>query len=85
MMTGLGRAASKAFGPEASEIPWINFGKTRGSKPGIVGITEVPFWINPRNGFIVVASARTRGVKPLMASMVFPFFGVDALNPLMIL
>ena len=40
MMTGLGKAASKAFGLGALEIPWIGFGRTKGSKPRIVGTTS---------------------------------------------
>ena len=30
MMTGLGKAAYKASGPRALEIPWIGFDKTKG-------------------------------------------------------
>ena len=74
-MIGLGRAASKAFGLGALEIPWIGFGRIRGLKPRIVGMIEVPFWINPRDGFATAGNAKTRGVKPSMAGMAYPFFG----------
>lgn len=76
MMSGLGRAVSKTFGPKALEIPWIGFGKIRGSKPQMVGTIEVPFWINIVDGFATAGSAKIRGVKPSMEGMVCPFFGV---------
>ena len=41
-------------------------------------MTRVPFCINPRDGSATASSAKTRGVKPLMASMVCPFFGDGA-------
>ena len=43
MMIGLGKAAFKAYGLGATEIPWMDFGKTRGLKPRMVGIIGVPF------------------------------------------
>ena len=78
MMTGLGRAAFKAFGLGALEIPWIGFGRIRGSKPWVAGMMGVPFWINLGDGFATTGNAKTRGVKPSMASMACPFFGAGA-------
>ena len=74
MMTGLGKAASNAFGPRALEIPWIDLGRTKGLKPQMEGTTGVPFQINPRDGSTTVGSAKIRGVKPSMADMACPFF-----------
>ena len=75
MMTGLGRVASKAFRPGALEIPWIGFGRIGGSKSRMVGTTQVPFQINPGKGSITTGNAKTRGVKPSMVGMAYPFFG----------
>ena len=77
-MTGLGRVASKDFGLRAIEIPWIGFGKIRGSKPRIAGTIGVPFWINPGDDSMTAGSAKTRGIKPSMSDMAYSFFGVGA-------
>ena len=77
-MTGMGKAASKTFGLGALEIPWIELGRTKGSKPRIFGMTEVPFLINLGDGSMTTGSAKTRGVKPSMASIACPFFGTSA-------
>ena len=63
-MTWLGRATSKAFRPGAPEIPWINLGKTKGSKPRIVRTTRVPLWTNPGDGSTIASNAKTKEVKP---------------------
>ena len=78
MITGLGRAASRAIGPRAPNIPWIDLGRTRGSKPQMVGIIGIPFWTNPRDGFSTGGSAKTKRVKPSMAGMAYPFFDAGA-------
>ena len=44
------------------------------------GMTKVPFWINPEDGFATAGNTKTRGVKPLMAGMVCPFFGAGTLE-----
>ena len=77
-MIGLGRVASKAFGLVAQEIPWIDFGRIRGSKPRIAGTTGVPSWINLGDDSTTASNAKTKGVKPSMASMACPFFGARA-------
>ena len=74
-MTRLGRVASKAFGPVAQEIPWIGFDRIRGSKPRIAWTTGVPFLVNPGDDSMTASNAKTRGVKPSMAGMAYPFFG----------
>jgi len=43
MITGLGRVVFKAFGTKALEIPWMDLGRTKGSKPKMVGTIRVPF------------------------------------------
>lgn len=48
MITGLGKAVSKAFGPSILEIPEVDLDKTKGLKPRMVRMAGVPFWINPR-------------------------------------
>ena len=78
MITGLGKAAFRAIGSSAPKIPWIDLGKTRGSKPRMVGTIRIPFWKNPRDGFSTGGSAKTKGVKPSMASMACPFFEAGA-------
>jgi len=78
MMTGLGKGASKAFGPGILEIPEINIGRIRGSKPRMVGTTGFPFYINPGDGSATTGNAKTKGVEPSMASMACPFFGAGA-------
>ena len=78
-MTGLGRTTSKAFGLGALEIPWIELGKTEGSKPRMAGSIGVPFWINPRDGSVTTGNAKTR-VKPSMDGMACPFFVASALE-----
>ena len=70
MMTGLGKAASKAFGLGALEIPWIGFGRTRGSKPRIVGTIGIPFQTNLGDGSAILGKDKIKGAKPLMAGMV---------------
>ena len=80
MMTGLGKVASKAFGPGIPEILEIDLGKTKGSKPRMAGTIGVPFWINPRDGSTIVGKAKTKGVKPSMVGMACPFFGAGALE-----
>ena len=77
-MTGLGRVASKDFGLRAIEIPWIGFGKIRGSKPRIAGTIGVPFWINPGDGSTTTGSAKTQEEKPLTAGIACPFFGASS-------
>ena len=78
MKTGLGRIASKAFGPRALKIPWIYLGRIRGSKPGMGGTTWVPFWIYLGDGSAIVGSAKIKGAKPSTVGMVYPFFGAGA-------
>ena len=46
----------------------------------MVRMKKVPFWINPGDGFVTTSNAMTRGVKPLMAGMVCPFFGAGTLE-----
>ena len=41
-------------------------------------MTGIPFWINLGDGFATAGSAKTKGLKPSMAGMTCPFFGVDA-------
>ena len=60
MMTGLGKVASKAFGPGIPEILEIDLGKTRGSKPRMAGTIGVPFWINLGDGSTTTSSAKAR-------------------------
>ena len=71
MITGLGKTASKAFGPGALEITWIGFGKTRGLKPRMTGTIGVPFWTNPRDDLAILGKDKIKGAKP---SMVCSFF-----------
>ena len=78
MMTRLGKAASKAFRLGAPKIPWIGFGRTRGSKPRMVGTKGVPFWINPRDDSTIIGNAKTKGAKPSTSGTVCPFFGAGA-------
>ena len=78
MITRLVRAASRAIGPGAPNIPWIDLGRTRGSKSQMVGTIGIPLWTNPRDGFSIGGSAKTKGVKPSMASMAYPFFEANA-------
>lgn len=79
-MTRLGRAASKSFGLEALEIPWIDLGRTRGSKSQMARTTRVPFQINPGDGFATAGSIEIRGVKPSMAGVACPLFGAGTLE-----
>ena len=79
-MTGLGRTTSKAFGLGAPKIPWINLGRTRGSKPQMEGTTSDSFQINLGDGFATAGNAKTKGVKPSMTSIVCPFFRAGALE-----
>ena len=44
----------------------------------MAGTTGLPFWINLGDGFATASSAKTKGVKPLMAGMACPFFGAGA-------
>ena len=75
MMTGLGKAASKAFGPSALKIPWIDFGKTRGLKPRIAGMDWVPLWTTLEDDSTILGSDKIKGAKPSMTSMAHTFFG----------
>ena len=47
----------------------------------MAGMTVVPFWINLGYGFAATGNAKTRGVKPSMVVMAYPFFGAGASNP----
>ena len=71
---------SKAFGLGILEIPKIDLGKTKGSKPRMVGTIGVPFSINPGDGSATVGNAKTKRVKPSMVGIVCPFFGVGTLE-----
>jgi len=77
-MIGPGKAVSKASGPSNSEIPEIALGRSRGSKPQMVGMTRVPFWINLGDDSGITGYVKTKGAKPSMAGMVCPFFGASA-------
>ena len=46
----------------------------------MAGTTGLPFWINLEDGFAIAGSAKTKGVKPSMASMACPFFRAGALE-----
>ena len=46
MMIGLGRVASKFFGPRALEIPWIDLGD--------------PFWITLRDGSAIARKKKSK-------------------------
>ena len=74
MMTRLGRAASKTFWLRALEISWTDFGKTRGSKPRIVGMTGVPFWTNIGDGSVILGKDKIKGAKPSMVGRICSFF-----------
>ena len=80
-MIGLGKAASKAFGWGTLEIPEVDLGRTRGSKPQMAGTTGVPFWINLGNNSAIAGNAKIKRVKPSMTGMVCHFFGAGALEP----
>ena len=73
-MTGLGRVASKAFGLGTPNIPWIDLGRTRGSKPRMVRTIGVPFWINPRDDSMIAVNVKTKEVKPSIVDRICPFF-----------
>ena len=74
MMTRPGKEASKAFRPRAREIPWIDLGRTRGSKPRMARTIGVPFWINPRDDSVIADNIKTKEVKPSIADRICPFF-----------
>lgn len=78
MITGPSKATSKALEPGIPKIPEIDLNKTRGSKPQMAKMTRVPFWINDGNCSTTTGNAKTKGVKPSMAGMVFHFFEVGA-------
>ena len=72
-MIGPSKAASK-----------VDLGKTRRSKPQMVGTVRVPFWINLGDDSAVAGNGKTKRAKPLMTGMVCPFFGAAPMNPQMI-
>ena len=44
----------------------------------MAGMTELPFYINPKDGFAIADGNKTRGVKPSIVGMACPFFGASA-------
>ena len=80
MMTRLGKAASKAFGPRAPKIPQIGLGRNRGLKPRMAGTTGVPFQTNLGDDLEIPGKDKIKGAKPSMAGMVCPFFGASNLE-----
>lgn len=63
MMIRPSKVASKAFGLGTLEILEVDLGRTKGSKPRMMGMARVPFWINPEDDSTIACNTKTTGAK----------------------
>ena len=55
--------ASRAFEPDAPEIPEIDLGKISGSKPQIARTAAASSYFDNEAGLMIAGNARTRGMN----------------------